>query len=79
MARAGSRISDRRIARVRAGEVALTRRVNAIFDDADVVLTPGTATGPPRVGAFTFESLRARSQALTPVGGQVAPPDVSVA
>jgi amidase len=53
MARAGSRISDRRIATVRAREVALTARVNAIFDDADVVLTPGTATGPPRVGAFT--------------------------
>jgi amidase len=53
MARAGSRISDRRIATVRAREVALTNRVNAIFDDADVVLTPGTATGPPRVGAFT--------------------------
>src|SRR5260370_40654460 len=53
MARAGSRISDRRIARVRASEAALTTRVNAIFDDADVVLTPGTATGPPRVGAFT--------------------------
>jgi amidase len=53
MARAGGRISDRRIASVRAGEAALTARVNAIFDDVDVVLTPGTATGPPRVGAFT--------------------------
>lgn len=53
MARAGGRISDRRIAAVRAGEAALAARVNAIFDDVDVVLTPGTATGPPRVGAFT--------------------------
>jgi amidase len=53
MARAGGRISDRRIASVRAGEAALTARVNAIFDNVDVVLTPGTATGPPRVGAFT--------------------------
>ena len=53
MARAGGRISDRRIASVRAGEAALAARVNAIFDDVDVVLTPGSATGPPRVGAFT--------------------------
>jgi amidase len=52
MARAGRHISDRRIARVRASEATLTTQVNAIFDHADVVLTPGTATGPPRVGAF---------------------------
>jgi amidase len=52
MARVGRLISDERIARVRAREAALTARVNAIFDDADVVLTPGTATGPPRVGAL---------------------------
>jgi amidase len=52
MARVGRRISDRRIAEVRASEAALARRVNAIFEDADVVLTPGTAVGPPRVGAF---------------------------
>ena len=52
MARAGGRISDRRIAAVRADETALAARVNAIFDDVDVVLTPGTAVGPPRVGAF---------------------------
>lgn len=53
MARAGGRISDGRIASVRAAEKRLTNRVNAIFDDVDVLLTPGTATGPPRVGAFT--------------------------
>ena len=52
MARVGRRLSDARIAKVRAREPALAARVNAIFDDADVVLTPGTATGPPRVGAF---------------------------
>jgi amidase len=52
MARAGRLISDERIAKVRAREAALTARVNAIFDDADVLLTPGTATGPPRVRAF---------------------------
>lgn len=53
MARAGSRISDQLIATIRAREAGLTTRVNAIFEHADVILTPGTATGPPRVGAFT--------------------------
>ena len=52
MARAGGLVSDRRIAALRAGEAALAARVNAIFDDVDVVLTPGTATGPPLVGAY---------------------------
>lgn len=52
MARAGRLISDERIAKVRDREAALTARINEIFNDADIVLTPGTATGPPRVGAF---------------------------
>ena len=53
MARAGGRISDERIAAVRSQETALAARVNAIFDDVDVVITPGTAVGPPRVGSLT--------------------------
>jgi amidase len=52
MARAGGRLSDRRVAKLRAAEAALAARVNAIFDDVDVVVTPGTAVGPPRVGAL---------------------------
>jgi amidase len=51
MARIGRLISDRRMKAVRAGEVALTARIQSIFDDVDVVVTPGTATGPPRIGA----------------------------
>ena len=51
MARAGRLISDRRIAGVRTAEANLYKRVNAIFDDVDLVITPGAATGPPRVGA----------------------------
>jgi amidase len=53
MARAGGRISNRRIASVRAAETALAARLHAIFDDVDVVITPGTAVGPPRVGSLT--------------------------
>jgi amidase len=52
MARIGSLLPDRRMAKVRAGESALAGRIQSIFDDVDVVITPGNATGPSRVGAY---------------------------
>ncbi len=52
MARIGSLLSERRMAAVRAEESALAARIQSIFDDVDVVLTPGNATGPSRVGAY---------------------------
>ena len=52
MARAGGYISDRRITSFRRAEAALAARVTAIFDDVDVVLTPGAATGPSSIGAY---------------------------
>jgi amidase len=52
MARIGSLLSDRRMAAVRAGESALAARIQSIFDDVDVVITPGNATGPSRIGAY---------------------------
>jgi amidase len=52
MARLGGLFSDRRMAAVRAGEDAAAGRVLAIFDDVDVVITPGTAAGPSRIGAY---------------------------
>jgi amidase len=52
MARFGSLLSDRRMAAVRAGEAALAARIQSIFDDVDVVITPGNAAGPPRIGAY---------------------------
>jgi amidase len=52
MARIGSLLSDRRMATVRAGEAALAARIQSIFDDVDVVITPGNATGPSRIGAY---------------------------
>jgi amidase len=51
-ARIGGLVSDRRMASIRASESALAQRVSSIFDDVDVVVTPGTATGPSRVGAY---------------------------
>jgi amidase len=52
MARMGSFFSDQRMEAVRAAEARVSTRIQAIFDDVDVVVTPGTATGPPRVGAY---------------------------
>ena len=52
MARIGSMFSDRRMATVRAAESAVTERIQSIFDDVDVVITPGNATGPSRIGAY---------------------------
>ncbi len=51
-ARIGGLISDRRMAAIRASEDKLAQRVLSIFDDVDVVITPGTATGPSRIGAY---------------------------
>ncbi len=52
VARLGSLISDRRIAAIRAAEPVLAARVQSIFDDVDVLVTPGTATGPSRIGRY---------------------------
>ena len=51
-ARIGGLFSDRRIAAIRAAESAVAGRIQSIFDDVDVVITPGTATGPSRIGAY---------------------------
>ena len=52
LARAGSFFSDRRMAALRTAEASLSNRIQSIFDDVDVVLTPGNATGPSRIGAY---------------------------
>jgi amidase len=52
LARAGSFFSDRRMAAVRAAEASLSNRIQSIFDDVDVVVTPGNATGPSRIGTY---------------------------
>lgn len=54
IARLGRLISDQQIARVRAAEATLAARVQSIFDDVDVLITPGTATGPSRVGQYQY-------------------------
>jgi amidase len=51
-ARIGGLISDRRMASIRNAEAKLAQRVLSIFDNVDVVITPGTAMGPSRIGAY---------------------------
>lgn len=52
IARIGGLISPRQIEKVRAAEPALAARVQSIFDHVDVLITPGTATGPSRIGQY---------------------------
>lgn len=52
MARIGQLVSDGLLARVRAAEADISARINSIFDDVDVVITPGCAAGPSRIGAY---------------------------
>jgi amidase len=52
LARAGAFFSDRRMDAIRAPEPTLTSRIRSIFDDVDVVVTPGNAAGPSHVGAY---------------------------
>ncbi len=68
MARLGSLVSDTRVAALRAGEAAIAARMTAIFDDVDVVLTPGTATGPSKIGAY---QRRGALATLNAVAGRV--------
>jgi amidase len=51
-ARIGGLISDQRMNRIRATESQVAERVMSIHDDMDVVITPGTALGPSRIGAY---------------------------
>lgn len=52
IARIGSMISDRQMEKIRTAEPALAARVQSIFNDVDVLITPGAATGPSRIGQY---------------------------
>jgi amidase len=52
VARMGSFFSDRRMTAVRAVEERVSAKIQSIFDEVDVVITPGTADGPSRIGAY---------------------------
>jgi amidase len=80
-ARIGGLLSDRRINAIRGAESEVVERVQSIFDDVDVVVTPGTATGPSKIGAYqrrgaistlTLVAQRVPFQAIFNVTGQPA-------
>src|SRR5664280_638039 len=50
MARLGGLIPPALLERSLAGEAQLTRRLNEVLADHDVLLTPATASTPPRIG-----------------------------
>jgi amidase len=50
IARLGGLIPAALLQRSLAGEAELSRRLNRVFDDHDVLLTPATAAPPPRIG-----------------------------
>lgn len=52
MARIGRLFSDRRMTKIRAAEDQVVQRITSIFDEVDVLITPGTAAGPSRIGAY---------------------------
>jgi amidase len=80
-ARIGGLISERRMTAIRAAESIVAERIQSIFDDVDVVITPGTALGPSRIGAYqrrgaistlTLVAARVPFQAMFNVTGQPA-------
>ncbi|MCH9732293.1 MAG: amidase [Actinomycetia bacterium] len=80
-ARVGRLVSDRRMRAIRAAEGEVSTRILSVFDDVDVVITPGTATGPSRIGAYqrrgaistlALVSARVPFQAIANVTGQPA-------
>jgi amidase len=50
MARLGGLIPPALFERLLAGEAELSRRLNRVLEDHDVLITPATATPPPRIG-----------------------------
>ena len=50
MARLGGVIPAALLERSLAGEAEFARRLGSVFEDHDLLITPATATGPPRIG-----------------------------
>jgi amidase len=53
LVRAGGAIPDGLMARARADEAPITRRIVALWDDVDVLLTPALSKSPLRVGELS--------------------------
>jgi amidase len=59
LARIGRLTGDRAVSRARAAEQERAARINAIFDDVDVLLTPTLPSPPDPLGRFDGRSLAA--------------------
>jgi amidase len=57
LARLGRLTGDRGVSRARAAEEERARRINAIFEDVDVLLTPTLPSPPDRLARFDGRSL----------------------
>jgi amidase len=57
LAALGRLVGDGALRRARAAEEERTRRINAVFDDHDVLLTPTIPAPPDRLGRFEGRSL----------------------
>ena len=64
-ARMGRLLSGAPLRAARAAELPLRRRMGAIFDRADLVLTPATAAPPPRIGQLKGRGYWATSTAAS--------------
>jgi amidase len=62
---------------VRAIADSLTRDVDAVFGDADIMLTPTTAQPPPRVGEFAHLDGEQTFRTAAALGAFTAPFNVS--
>ncbi|AGB25031.1 amidase, Asp-tRNAAsn/Glu-tRNAGln amidotransferase A subunit [Mycobacterium sp. JS623] len=51
-ARIGGLLPESRMNAIRGSESEVAERIQSIYDDVDVVITPGTAIGPSKVGAY---------------------------
>jgi amidase len=56
MVRLGGLIPQALLQRALAGEAELTRKLNRVLEDHDVLLTPATAAPPPRIGRLQGHS-----------------------
>jgi amidase len=68
MARLGGLITAALLERALAGEAEFARRLNVVLEDNDVLLTPATASPPPRIGRLEG---RGALWTLNVVGGWV--------
>jgi amidase len=84
MAALGRRLHGRPLRRSLAREQSLARRLNAVFDDHDLVLTPTTAAPPPPAdvsagaGAFRTFNQASRWVCYTPTWNYVGQPAASI-